>query len=124
MILESLNFSKAKIYTQLQELELLTIWLPNYVSDKTTLSKPIYGALVVYYTKWLRRKDLLMENLSTSNKKEIIHSIVKGEIADLPSGYSSFINELVKVMLSKEPDDRPTITQILELGPIEIIVVL
>jgi len=58
-----------------------------------------------------------------------VHAIVKSEVRNIHSFYSPQLNDLVKSLLSKNPQQRPTIQEILDhpliapivslLGPVD-----
>lgn len=54
--------------------------------------------------------------------KEIITNIIKKEVDDIPPKYSNFANELVKMLLSKNVNTRPSMREILELPELSAIV--
>lgn len=45
----------------------------------------------------------------------VMYKIVEGEPPDLPGGYSKELNRILKLMLAKDPDKRPSATELMKI---------
>lgn len=56
----------------------------------------------------------LQKPFQAENLYELMSSIINKPYVDLPKNYSNDIHEIVKIMLKKDPNDRPFIHELLE----------
>lgn len=56
----------------------------------------------------------LQKPFQAENLYELMSSIINKQYVDLPKNYSNDIHEIVKMMLKKDPNDRPFIHELLE----------
>ncbi|XP_076813812.1 uncharacterized protein LOC143460256 isoform X1 [Clavelina lepadiformis] len=103
------DFGLSKVMTSKTKVANTVLGTPYYISPEICEGKP-YGEKSDIWALGCILYELAMQQrtFEGTNLPALVNKIINGQIAPIRGGYSAELRKLVKEMLSKEPEQRPT----------------
>mmetsp|Transcript_50255 Transcript_50255/g.129370 ORF Transcript_50255/g.129370 Transcript_50255/m.129370 type:complete len:470 (-) Transcript_50255:258-1667(-) len=110
------DFGIARKLQETLEMAQTCVGTPFYMSPELCQNRPYsYKSDVWALGCVLYELATLKHAFDAKNLSQLVLKIVRGTYPPIPSRYSSDLSDLIKAMLEQEPDDRPSVSEILNM---------
>lgn len=110
------DFGISKVLESTIDLAKTVVGTPSYLSPEVCQECPYSSKSDIWALGCvLYELCALMPPFDAQNLISLFFKIIKGEFVRIPSKYSSSLSDLVQAMLNRNPEERPSASQILSL---------